>query len=343
VLVDDGAVLVLLPNDTIDLVALHKLVEAEYGCCDPPVFAPVGGDSWCFHAAPWFVSVRRDRNGHWPEAYEAACRLADGGLAFVLAPRRGTSGRVVHNLDGFPVLALPLVNERPLYPPGPSLEECAQLAEMLGELHAATTEVELPRETFNLRWERELRAGTDRALAGAAAAGPFGAAVTTLVRENVETIEALTADAASVRNECRALDPALVITHGEAAGNLLATTSGELNLIDWGALRLAPPERDFAGLRDFGYDAGGRPILLRFYALDWILSEIAEYVDEFTRPHADSIHSADKWRELRRYLPSDVMRAGSRGRLSGPAGDAASASSSAASCASSSACACGAF
>jgi spectinomycin phosphotransferase len=93
-----------------------------------------------------------------------------------------------------------------------------------------------------------------------------------------------------------------VVTHGEPhTANLISTPDGP-RLVDWGTVCLAPRERD---LREtlgraegdepwFAYvAAGGRPEplspdTLELFALEWHLSEIAEYAVRFSRPHEDT-------------------------------------------------------
>ncbi len=93
----------LLPDPTIDTSLLEAMLDREYADDrEPLTFVPAGGDSWCYRARPWWVSVRRDRAGHHPGAYAAAVELAQAGLEFVLAPARGRSGEVVQAVSRWP-------------------------------------------------------------------------------------------------------------------------------------------------------------------------------------------------------------------------------------------------
>jgi len=74
-----------------------ELLAARYGAEPSRLeFVPVGGDGWHYRCRPFWVSVRRDRQGHVPAAYAAAGELARAGLEFVLAPLPDEEGRVVH-------------------------------------------------------------------------------------------------------------------------------------------------------------------------------------------------------------------------------------------------------
>ncbi len=64
----------LLPDRSIDVAALSALIAEEFDELEArPAFVPVGGDSWNYRSGAWWISVRRDRQGHFPESYDAAC------------------------------------------------------------------------------------------------------------------------------------------------------------------------------------------------------------------------------------------------------------------------------
>jgi spectinomycin phosphotransferase len=97
----------------------------------------------------------------------------------------------------------------------------------------------------------------------------------------------------------------LVVTHGEPhPGNVLV--EGErLRLVDWDTAGVAPPERDLWWFRDgdlsawsartgMGVDTGG----LAAYALAWTLADVASYVTELRRPHADTADSRAAYHQL---------------------------------------------
>ena len=294
----------LVVDPTIDLAALDAMVSAEYGDHETLEFVPVGGDSWCFCARPWFISVRRDRAGHFPNTYEAAADLRDQGYEWVLAPVRGRlSGRAVNHAAGRPVVVTPHLNGQDIWDAAQTDEQLARLDAIVHALHDARTPIDLPRETFDLFYTAELEHGLAAALAGAAAAGPYGAAVTDLVRRKRDYINELERELNAVQATCRGLDLDFVLSHGEPA-NAFITEAGEVLLGDWSALAWAPRERDWRGLPDVGLQRppGLRADVLRFYDLVWILSEIAEYVAQFTSPHVGDAMDVDKWDELLGFL-----------------------------------------
>jgi hypothetical protein len=97
-----------------------------------------------------------------------------------------------------------------------------------------------------------------------------------------------------------------VLTHGEPT-NVFERADGRLLLMDWGSTAWGPVERDWASLvafRGVGWPDGAHPHLRRYYELRWILSEVAEYVDRFTRPHAGDAGDDEKWLDLIGFLPT---------------------------------------
>jgi spectinomycin phosphotransferase len=295
---------VLLPDPSIDVSALAQLLADEYDS-EPltPTFVPAGGDSWCYRAGPWWVSVRRDRQGHFPANYEAARELRDAGYEFVLAPARGRSGRVVHSVGGRPVVVTEFVEARPNFRDGLTREQLQELSRAIDALHAARVSADVPSESFDLPFASELDQVLARAFDGADEAGPLGSDVSRLVRRNDSRIKEWREAIAYCQERCRAAPGDLVLTHGEPdPPNVIITPDGEMFLLDWGDLLRAPPERDALALRSLGIAAPSRPDVLRFYELRWILSEVAEYVGRFTSPHQGNAEDREKRGELARYL-----------------------------------------
>lgn len=293
----------LLPDPSIDATSLAHLLAAEFGASDlTPTFVPAGGDSWCYRAGPWWISVRRDRQGHFPANYEAARELRDAGYEFVLAPIRGRSGHVVHTVSGRPVVVTEFVEARANSREGLAPVHRQELARAVKELHSARVSADVGSESFELPFADELEAALARA-AGSHAAGPLGSDVSDLVSRNAARIGDWREEIAVCQGRCRASPGELVLTHGEPEPpNVIITPDDELLLLDWGDLLRAPPERDALSLRSIGIAPPARRDFLRFYELRWILSEVAEYVSRFTSPHEGDAEDLEKRAELARYL-----------------------------------------
>jgi spectinomycin phosphotransferase len=288
----------------VDERALGRLVAGRYGGDAAGLrFVPVGGDGWHYRCPPFWVSVRRDRQGHWPPAYAAAGELARGGLEFVLAPLADSEGRVVHSVGRFPAVVLPLVEGVTLDESGYDEGDARRVAEMCERLHGARCETPLPVERYELPFKAGLREGLVAAESAGRDTGPYGEAVRDLVLRNRGAIVAMVEEVGEVAAACRADATPLVLTHGEpGGGNVLRSADGRLYLIDWGDLAYGPPERDWYAISGLGLDLPMRREFRRFYALRWKLGEIAEYVARFAAPHAGSAEDEEKWGELGTYL-----------------------------------------
>ena len=294
----------LVADKAIDEHALANLLRSEFEEAGDPAFVPVGGDSWNYRAGRWWLSVRRDRQGYSAAAYEAACELREQGHEFVLAPSRGRSGRIVFSVDHRPVIVSAFTEGRTAFPAGLPRRELPALRQAVEVLHSATVAAQVPREAFALPFESELAAGLARASSHAHdAVGPFASEVARLVETNAERISDWRHEIAAVQARCR-IDPGrLVLTHGEPEPpNVMVTKAGHLQLLDWGDLLYAPPERDARALAHLGLELQGRPAVMRFYELRWILGEVAEYVAALTLPHTGDVEDLRKRRELDNYL-----------------------------------------
>lgn len=294
----------LLADPSVDVASLAELLAIEFDSERlTPAFVPVGGDSWCYRAGPWWISVRRDRQGHFPANYEAARELRDAGYEFVLAPVRGRSGHVVHSVGGRPVVVSQFVESRVNSRDGLARVHLDALARAVEELHSARVSADVRAESFDLPFADELEEAIARAVAGSGSAGPFAEDVSDLVRRNSARVSDWREEIAVCQERSRASPGELVLTHGEPEPpNLIITPDDELLLLDWGDLLKAPPERDALSLRSLGIARPVRRDVLRFYELRWILSEVTEYVSRFTNPHEGNAEDHDKRRELARYL-----------------------------------------
>jgi len=295
---------VLLPNRRIPTVALAAMIEEQFpGLSGPLRFVPVGEDSWCFRAGGLWVSVRQDREGHRPAAYEAACELRDGGLEFVLAPLAGRDGLVVHTVGGFPVVVSPFLEGGPATGPAAG----CRVAAMMTRLHRATVAAEIPVEDFAFPFGIELATSVSRIVDEGAARGPFADPLRCIVACRRDAIAQLQDDLCVAGEACRRSDLDMVVTHGDPVAHNALRHRDRLLLVDWTGVAWAPRERDWFFVRtSFGpraIGAGLRPEALRFYGLRFALMEIEEYLAHFLGERAGSVEDAPAWRKLLLFLP----------------------------------------
>ncbi|GAA3146910.1 spectinomycin phosphotransferase [Kribbella aluminosa] len=287
-------------------------------------YAPVG-----FGSHHWIAS--QDDAPHWfvtadgvgsagGQLIEAAMRtsrdLADRGYEFSVAPLPDRSGQFVREaLPGWRLAVLPYLHGWSTPDGGwDDPAEREQIAQILGRLHAA------PAPEALQRWEFAIpdRDGLLAALADLEqpwSAGPYSeptrlrlAGARSCVRSRLEYYDALV-------REVEASDDPWVVTHGEPhSANVVRTADGQLRLVDWGTVRLAPRERDLVAVLDDSIDVlpayqseagpvGPRAAAMELFDVWWPLAEIASYVQLFRQPHVDSEDSKESWRELTVYVP----------------------------------------
>lgn len=308
----------LLENKIVERRSLLRLVADHYQDfvhgvteSDELEFFPLGEDSWSYRYGPLWISVRRDLDGHFPGAYEAALLLRASGKKFVLAPLAGRNGRVVHDVAGFPVVVFPYLERATAAPVLPAATQLGTLIGQLAEVHhfsaPAAFSADVPVEDFRFPFEADLEKALQVALNDEIAGhGPYGRRLTELVTRRWEHLAALRRNAARAAERCAALwhgdRPAL--THGDPSpANVLF--GADVEILDWGGMMWAPPERDLSALtRAFGTPSSGRPEFVRFYELRWTLSEITEYAVRFSGPHTGDADDHAMWERLARYLPA---------------------------------------
>jgi spectinomycin phosphotransferase len=266
-------------------------------------FVPLGEDSWCYRAGAWWVSVRRDLRGHVPGAYSLASQLRAGGLDFVLAPAVATDGRAVTSVGGYPLVVFPYREAVPLSQVRPSPAQLAEVRSMIRQVHASATDIDLPAETYALSFDDDLDAAIAFSRAPVVSHGPYSALLHALLRRRRETLTDLRMEAAKLAAACRLDRSPFVLTHGEPSAQNILQDGGRLLLADWGGAMWAPPERDWFSVGRALALTPGRPDLLRFYAVRWRLSEIAEYTAHFRAEHDGSADDRAMWQRLSWYLP----------------------------------------
>lgn len=301
----------LLPLDGLDLARLEAALEKWFGASGSRLeFQPLGEDSWAYRYGQMWVSVRRDLRGHNPNAYQAARMVRDHGFEFVVAPILSTEGTAVQTFDGHPVIAFPFLTATPLSAFSPSSTE----------LRAAVTTVEaihryhgplpsLPLEDFSLPFEAELECSVAEVLDGHQDRGPLSNALRSQLIANRDFITSLRTEirqvAEACRSDCEDMSSPYVFTHGEPSAPNLVRCDGQIMVVDWGGASMAPPERDwFHVRRTFDIEVPGRAKFLEFYNLRWQLSEIAEYLEIFSREHTGSAEDLAMWQRLQHYLPA---------------------------------------
>lgn len=219
-------------------------------------------------------------------AYLAARELGAGGLPGVLAPCAGEEGRVTIRLGGALLSVTPWREGRtPTASEADRAGHARRVLALLDGLHAARAPEVLgpwaPRVGPGLPARLEERTGS------AWTTGPMGETARVLLRAAAPRIR----EADERYRELLALERTRahrrVPTHGEPHhANQLSTADGELLLVDWETLALAPRERDLAALPPQLRDVrGADPAMIELFGIEWMLSEVEEYMRWFGAPH----------------------------------------------------------
>jgi spectinomycin phosphotransferase len=141
--------------------------------------------------------------------------------------------------------------------------------------------------------------------------GPYAERTRALVRESISKIDRMLDRYDALVPMVLSTSDDWAVTHGEPhAANVMTTVDGELALIDWDTVALAPRERDLRMIEPgdgedwaaYGAATRADPTAMELYRLSWDPSEICGYTVEFYRPHVQDENTRVFWRSLRGYL-----------------------------------------
>lgn len=287
---------------------------------------PKGEDADAYRAtagggARYFVRVEHGRTDDALEvalAASAALR-AERSLDAIVAPLPTAQGAFTSRLGAATVAVFPFVDGATATDRAFSEPDWRRLAAIMAALHARETPCgvrPLPREDFANPFAAAIGRARERAAATNAWPSPLQREAAALLLAQRADLMVTMAEFARLGEQARRLAPGLVPTHGDPnLSNALLDDSGALWLIDWGGLGLGPRERDlfaFTGDRFASflraYLARSGPVrlhvgLFAFYAMRWVLQEIADYAARLLLAPGDADSHAHAWRELQPYLP----------------------------------------
>lgn len=248
-------------------------------------------------------------------ALDTAWVLRQAGLHFVVAPVRGSSGRIVEIVEQrFAVALYPFVDgtahEWGSYP---NRAERLSVLDVLGQVHAAT---ELVRSTsvvedFTIAHRDQLSAALAH-LDQPWPDGPFGEPSRALVARHADAIRHVVQRRDHLAAVAAGQPERMVLTHGEPHRANTITTANGLALIDWDTAQIAPPERDLWTLvaedsaiaEDYRARTGItlNDDVIELYRLSWDVAEIAIYIGEFRQSHGETTDTRTAWEGLQHHL-----------------------------------------
>lgn len=186
-------------------------------------------------------------------------------------------------------------------------EDRAALGRLIGQLHGLTGKIAaaVAADPFAPHYFAALDAGL--AAAALPARDEIVAGLQDFLRDYGAEIRADRLAFEQICAACRAAGLSRVLTHGDAPGNDLRDAAGNIYLVDWDEILLAPPERDtwflvddpafMAGYRERWPDYVPDDLAYRFYLYNRYFEDLLGYVKEIMVDGSDE-HRAKNLREL---------------------------------------------
>lgn len=262
----------------------------------------------------WLGHDRDSAFGGLRAAFDTALALhRDAGLPFVVAPIPAAGGATVRRAaPRYSVALFPLVDASDRLGSDRTPEERARLVRLLADLHGATPAA-LPfarRQHLDLPQRHHLEAALrelDRPWSG----GPFSEPVRELLAANARELRERLRAFDRLAGEAHAVDDDFVVTHGEPhAGNVLHG-DGQVHVVDWDTVGLAPPERDLWMVGGEGDELAlyteitGRrvdPAAIELYRRRWELDDIASFTTVLRSTHSRTADTEKAWNGLCFYV-----------------------------------------
>lgn len=222
--------------------------------------------------------------------YEAGCLvpryLKDQGIAAVVAPlptKRGALWTTLHESEDWVALVYPLIEGDTGWHPWMTDGQWRAVGASLREIHQVTLPpggfASVRRETFDpaeyVRWMRAFETEHIRAEGGSRAERALRAAW----QEHQPTIHTALAALEDLAGTLRGRAGPYVICHADLhPGNIIRDPAGNVHLIDWDDVMLAPKERDFLFVERTAPDDAivqhGTPPFFQGYGpteIDWVV------------------------------------------------------------------------
>jgi spectinomycin phosphotransferase len=308
-----------LPDD-FDLALLAPALVDGWALSPGTIdYAPVGFGSYHWYVSdqvgarffvtlddldhkPWLGATRDSTFQGLSNALGTAVQLQDGcGLEFVVAPLPTVGGGQARRVsDRYAVAVYPLLTGTAGHfgdVLGPDAR--GRLVDLLARLHRATPPTASVRIDVPVPGRRALE-GAMRQIDRPWHGGPYSEPARQWLADHASLVRVQLAELD--RLAARVGAGTAVVTHGEPHPGNVLDVQGQLFLIDWDTVAMAPPERDLSMLAD---DAGTLaayasatghepdPSAMALYRLAWDVNDIAAYVTQLRAPHEADEDSRD--------------------------------------------------
>ncbi|MEU4432819.1 phosphotransferase [Nocardia rhamnosiphila] len=218
-------------------------------------------------------------------AYAGAAALAAAGLNVVCAPLPARSGQFSVDVGSGALSVTPWLRGRsPTEEQAREPRHIREIVRALDALHRAAPPDDLRSWTPQVDpgFADELRARTAEPWTN----GPLAEKARRALAAHIGLIQRWTDRYLALAETAFSRRDSWVPTHGEPHNDNQVVTADGVRLVDWESLALAPPERDYADLLAVAPDLlFPDPGMVELFALDWRLSEIAEYARWFAAAH----------------------------------------------------------
>lgn len=325
------------PLERVTTEAITNAIEHGWGLrVDELRYLPEGGGAyhWVARAgdAQWFVTCDDLNTKPWlganrdtvfarlVAAYGAAVELLESGAEFVVAPVPSAAGAGAERIDDrHSVSVFPFVDGAPgCWGERLAQGEPEQLVTLLGRLHACSDRADgVITRDVDIVGRDALEAALDN-LDATWEGGPFSEEARRALTSHAPSVAQALHDFDRLAARVHALEPSMVLTHGEPhPGNLIRSACG-LALVDWDTIALARPERDLWMLAEIDpalldryrqlTGVAAEPDALRAFRLVWAMSDLAAFTTQLRAEHGDEVDSARALEALKRIITDTEPR-----------------------------------
>jgi spectinomycin phosphotransferase len=284
--------------------------------------AEVDGQRWFvtaddLHSKPWLGHDADSTFDGLRGAFDVALALhEEAGCEFVVAPVRTAQGLSLHRVSAqYSLAVFPFIDGEAGAWGAPlgSIDRTNFLG-LLAQLHGSTATVahRAERRGLDLPGRTDLEDALG-AVGRSWPGGPFSERARAALAENVGLVTQWLSTFDDLTEAVVTSGVELVVTHGEPHPGNVMRSGGDLLVIDWDTVGLAPPERDlwmFDDGADDGFgpyvEATGRDIntdAIELYRLTWTLADLAAFVAVLRAPHARTADTEKAWKAFSSYLP----------------------------------------
>ncbi|MCW2884119.1 MAG: phosphotransferase [Streptosporangiaceae bacterium] len=250
-------------------------------------------------------------------SFTTAIALSDHGLDFVVAPISAHDGRPLIPLgDRLAVSLYPFIDGQSFHwgeYSDPDHRDA--VLDMIVAVHTSprTTWRDAARDDFTIAHRAHLETAlTGPGTCGIEHSGPYTSRAANLLTANAAPIRRTLKSYDALVEEAHSYADRSVLTHGEPhLGNTMLTPDG-WKLIDWDTTLVAPPERDLwtidpgdgSILAAYHQATGVTPIpsMIELYTLQWDLTELAVYWNQFRNLHYGDDNDHEGWQDLRERI-----------------------------------------